>query len=79
MGSKAMRIERYYTQPGASLYDLVAFTTTKSEIRSKLGLPQDATIALLMAGTATVRASAPTATANDLVPTNAPFIFVPLL
>jgi ribonucleoside-diphosphate reductase alpha chain len=32
-----MRIERHYTQPGVSPYDLVAFTTTKSEIRNPDG------------------------------------------
>ena len=37
MGSEAMRIERHYTQPGVSPYDLVAFTTTKSEIRNPDG------------------------------------------
>ena len=37
MGSKAMRIERHYTQSGVSPYDLVAFTTTKSEIRNPDG------------------------------------------
>ena len=37
MGSKAMRIERHYTQPGVSPYDLIAFATTKSEIRNPDG------------------------------------------
>ena len=37
MGSKAMRIERYYTQPGVSPYDLIPFATTKSEIRNPDG------------------------------------------
>ena len=32
-----MRIERHYTQPGVSPYDLVAFATTKSEIRNPDG------------------------------------------
>ena len=32
-----MRIERHYTQPGVSPYDLVAFTTAKSEIRNPDG------------------------------------------
>src|SRR5579862_8450779 len=32
-----MRIERHTTQPGVSPYDLVAFTTTKSEIRNPDG------------------------------------------
>jgi ribonucleoside-diphosphate reductase alpha chain len=37
MGSKAMRIERHYTQSGVSPYDLIPFTTTKSEIRNPDG------------------------------------------
>jgi ribonucleoside-diphosphate reductase alpha chain len=37
MGSKAMRIERHYTQPGVSPYDLIPFATTKSEIRNPDG------------------------------------------
>jgi ribonucleoside-diphosphate reductase alpha chain len=37
MGSKAMRIERHYTQPGVSPYDLISFATTKSEIRNPDG------------------------------------------
>src|SRR5271163_3135259 len=37
MGSKAMRIERHYTQSGVSPYDLVSFATTKSEIRNPDG------------------------------------------
>src|SRR6478736_503757 len=37
MGSKAMRIERHYTQSGVSPYDLIAFATTKSEIRNPDG------------------------------------------
>ena len=37
MGSKAMRIERYFTKPGVSPYELVAFATTKSEIRNPDG------------------------------------------
>jgi ribonucleoside-diphosphate reductase alpha chain len=37
MGSKAMRIERHYTQSGVSPYDLVPFATTKSEIRNPDG------------------------------------------
>ncbi len=32
-----MRIERHYTQSGASPYDLIAFATTKSEIRNPDG------------------------------------------
>ena len=32
-----MKIERHFTQPGVSPYDLVAFTTTKSEIRNPDG------------------------------------------
>src|SRR5271167_3748627 len=32
-----MRIERHYTQPGASPYDLIAFATTRSEIRNPDG------------------------------------------
>jgi len=32
-----MRIERHYTQPGASPYDLVAFAATRSEIRNPDG------------------------------------------
>jgi len=32
-----MRIERHYTQPGVSPYELVAFATTKSEIRNTDG------------------------------------------
>src|SRR5271154_2499858 len=32
-----MRIERYYTQPGVSPYDLIPFATTKSEIRNPDG------------------------------------------
>jgi ribonucleoside-diphosphate reductase alpha chain len=32
-----MRIERHYTQPGVSPYELVAFATTKSEIRNPDG------------------------------------------
>ena len=32
-----MRIERHFTQPGVSPYDLVAFTTAKSEIRNPDG------------------------------------------
>ena len=32
-----MKIERHYTQPGVSPYDLVAFATTKSEIRNPDG------------------------------------------
>jgi ribonucleoside-diphosphate reductase alpha chain len=37
MGSQAMRIERHYTQPGVSPYDLIPFATTKSEIRNPDG------------------------------------------
>src|ERR1700727_2316212 len=37
MGSKAMRIERHYTQPGVSPYDFIPFATTKSEIRNPDG------------------------------------------
>src|SRR6202045_3402420 len=37
MGSKAMRIERHYTQPGVSPYVLISFATTKSEIRNPDG------------------------------------------
>jgi ribonucleoside-diphosphate reductase alpha chain len=37
MGSKAMRIERHYTQSGVSPYDLIPFATTKSEIRNPDG------------------------------------------
>ena len=37
MGSKAMRIERHYTQTGGSPYDLIPFATTKSEIRNPDG------------------------------------------
>src|SRR5208282_5749964 len=37
MGSKAMRIERYFTKSGVSPYELVAFATTKSEIRNPDG------------------------------------------
>src|SRR6202451_2588895 len=37
MGSKAMRIERHYTQLGVSPYDLIPFATTKSEIRNPDG------------------------------------------
>jgi ribonucleoside-diphosphate reductase alpha chain len=37
MGSKAMRIERHYTQAGVSPYDLVPVATTKSEIRNPDG------------------------------------------
>ena len=37
MGSRAMRIERCYTQSGVSPYDLIAFTTTRSEIRNPDG------------------------------------------
>jgi ribonucleoside-diphosphate reductase alpha chain len=37
MGSKAMRIERHYTQAGVSPYDLIPFATTKSEIRNPDG------------------------------------------
>ncbi len=36
-GSKAMRIERHYTQSGVSPYDLIPFATTKSEIRNPDG------------------------------------------
>src|SRR5271166_667854 len=32
-----MRVERHYTQPGVSPYDLVAFATTRSEIRNPDG------------------------------------------
>src|SRR5271169_3594111 len=35
--SEAMRIERYFTKPGVSPYDLIAFATTKSEIRNPDG------------------------------------------
>src|SRR6202789_2886938 len=37
MGSKAMRIERHYTQSGVSPYELIPFATTKSEIRNPDG------------------------------------------
>src|SRR3984885_15706886 len=37
MRSKAMRIERNFTKPGVSPYELVAFATTKSEIRNPDG------------------------------------------
>src|SRR5271165_1739234 len=37
MGSRAMRIERCYTQSGVSPYDLIAFATTRSEIRNPDG------------------------------------------
>src|SRR5271170_7286059 len=37
MRSKAMRIERYFTTPDVSPYELVAFATTKSEIRNPDG------------------------------------------
>src|ERR1700734_2272999 len=37
MGSKAMRIERHYTQLGVSPYALIPFATTKSEIRNPDG------------------------------------------
>src|ERR1700677_5154056 len=36
-GSKAMRIERHYTQLGVSPYALIPFATTKSEIRNPDG------------------------------------------
>ncbi|MGH6798807.1 MAG: vitamin B12-dependent ribonucleotide reductase, partial [Roseiarcus sp.] len=32
-----MRVERHYTQPGVSPYDLITFATTKSEIRNPDG------------------------------------------
>ena len=32
-----MRIERYFTKPDVSPYELVAFATTKSEIRNPDG------------------------------------------
>src|SRR6516162_1169567 len=34
---KAMRIERHFTKPGVSPYELVAFATTRSEIRNPDG------------------------------------------
>src|ERR1700727_1607387 len=37
MGSKAMRIERHYTQSGVSPYDLIPFATTKGEIANPDG------------------------------------------
>ena len=36
-GRERCRIERHYTQSGASPYDLIAFATTKSEIRNPDG------------------------------------------